>query len=187
MLGRMQRNVIGILLAAACGLLGACHHSGSGGAALIKRHVTQAVGASPEQGPADLVSAVSLGGPGEGPVSLKFQLGQRPVAGQPTVMVLRLIANQPMERLEARFHTEDGLEIPQGGDFDPEGHLDPGSTVDHSLTLQADHAGVYTVMATITTGAAADAVSHSFVIPIVIGAAATPAAPPPDAPAAKTH
>jgi hypothetical protein len=184
MMGRVQRNVIGFLVATACGLLGACHHSGVGSAVLVKRHAGAQVSASgPDQGPADLVSAVSLGGAGEAPVSLKFQLAQRPVAGQPAVMVLRLVANQPMEHLEARFHTEDGLEIPQGGEFDPEGHLDAGAAVDHSLTLQAAHAGVYTVMATVTSGSAADAVSHSFVIPIVVGAADAPA----DAPAAKTH
>ncbi len=137
-----------------------------------------------DQGPTDLVSAVSLGGPGEGPVSLKFQLGQRPVAGQPAVMVLRLVANQSTEHLEARFLTDDGLEIPRGGDFDPEGHLDAGSAVDHSLTLQAAREGVYTVLATVTTGAAADAVSHSFVIPIVVGPVA---GPPAAAPAAKPH
>ncbi len=181
---RVQRNLLGILLATACGVLVACHHSGSSGAPLVKRHA----GASPgpgnaAEGPTDLVSAVSLGGSGDGPVSIKFQLGQRPVAGRPVVMVLRLVANQPTEHLEARFHTDDGLEIPQGGDFDPEGHLDAGSAVDHSLTVQAAHEGVYTVMATITTGAAADAVSHSFVIPIVVG----PVTAPSGAPAADSH
>jgi hypothetical protein len=176
-MGRSQCNLLGILMATACGVLGACHHSGSSGAPLVKRHAGPSGGAGvADQGPTDLVSAVSVGGPGEGPVSLKFQLGQRPVAGQPAVMVLRLIANQPTEHLEARFHTDDGLEIPKGGDFDPEGHLDAGSAVDHSLTLQAAQEGVYTVLATVTTGAAADAVSHSFVIPIVVGPAAAPAA-----------
>jgi hypothetical protein len=36
--------------------------------------------------------------------------------------------------------------------------------------------GVFTVMATVTTGTAAEVVSRSFVIPIVVGTAA-PAAP----------
>jgi hypothetical protein len=103
------------------------------------------------------------------------------VAGQPVVIVLRLLANQPLEHLEARFHADDGLEIPQGGDFDPEGRLDPGATVDHSLTVVPAHEGVFTVMATITAGLAAEARSRSFVIPIVVGAAG----PPADAAAAK--
>jgi hypothetical protein len=37
--------------------------------------------------------------------------------------------------------------------------------------------GVYTVLATVTTGTAADAVSHSFVIPIVYGPAGSAAGP----------
>jgi hypothetical protein len=176
----VQRNLLGILLAAALGVLPACHHSG--GAALLKRHASVAAAASPtDQGPADLVAAVSLSGSGEGAVGLKFQLGQRPVAGQPVDIVLRLVVNQPLEHLEARFHTDDGLDIPQGSDFDPEGHMDPGSAVEHRLTVVAAHEGVYTVMATLTTGTAAEAVSHSFVIPIVF----EPAGPTADAAAAK--
>jgi len=173
-----------MLLAAVCGLLGACSHSGGNGAApLVKRHPDDAGASSPANrpntGPTDLVSAVSSGVAGDGPVGLKFQLGQRPVAGQPVVITLRLAANQPLEHLEARFHPDDGLEITQGGDFDPQGPLDAGATVDHVLTLLPGQDGVFTVMATVTTGTAAEGVSRSFVIPIVVGAAApaSPAAP----------
>jgi hypothetical protein len=181
-MGRVQRNLFGILVATACGVLGACHHSG--GAPLVKRHAGPVTaGSGADQGPADLVSAVSSSGATEGVVSLKFQVVQRPIAGQPVVLVLRLMANQPLEHLEARFHTDDGLEIPQGGDFDPEGHLDAGTAVDHSLTVVAAHSGVYTIMATVTTGSAADALSRSFVIPIVVGPADAPA----DAAATKLH
>ena len=182
-MGRVQCRLLGILVATACGVLGACRHSG--GAPLVKRHAgpVAAAGSGADQGPADLVSAVSSSGAAEGLVSLKFQVVQRPVAGQPVVLVLRLKANQPLEHLEARFLADDGLDIPQGGDFDPEGHLDAGTAVDHSVTVVAAHAGVYTVMATVTTGSAADAVSRSFVIPIVVGPADAPA----DAAAAKPH
>jgi hypothetical protein len=180
--GRDQGTLTGLLLAAAaCGLLGACGHSGGGsGAPLVKRHADGTVANSPansaNSGPTDLVSAVSSGGTGDGPVGLKFQLGQRPVAGQPVVMTLRLVANQPLEHLEARFHPDEGLEIRQGRDFDPEGPMDAGATLDHALTLVPGRDGVFTVMATVTTGAAAEGVSRSFVIPIVVGAA--PAAAP---------
>jgi hypothetical protein len=172
-----------MLLAALCGLLGACSHSGAdSGAPLVKRHPDGAGASAPanpqDGGPTDLVSAVSSGGAGDGPVGLKFQLGQRPVAGQPVVMTLRLAANQPLDHLEARFHPDDGLEITRGGEFDPQGPLDTGATIDHVLTLVPGQDGVYTVMATVTTGAAAEGVSRSFVIPIVVGA------PPPPAPVA---
>jgi hypothetical protein len=175
--GRVQGELTGLLLAALCGVLGACSHSGGGssGAPLVKRHADGAENSSPankpDAGPTDLVSAVSSGVAGDGPVGLKFQLGQRPVAGQPVVITLRLIANQPLEHLEARFHADDGLEITQGGDFDPEGAMDTGATVDHTLTLVPGQDGVYTVMATVTTGAAAEGISRSFVIPIVVGSA----------------
>ena len=186
-MGRVQRNLLVIAVAVACGLLGACRHSSDGSAALVKRHAGPAAGDAgangTDQGPTDLVSAVSLSGTSDGAVSLKFQLGQRPVAGQPAAIVLRLVANQPLEHLEARFHADDGLDIPQGGDFDPEGHLDAGSTVDHSLTVVPAREGVFTVMATVTAASATEAVSRSFVIPIVVG----PAGPPADAAAAKPH
>jgi hypothetical protein len=183
--GRDQGKLTGLLLAAAaCCLLGACGHSGhDSGAPLVKRHAdgtaASAAANSTNSGPTDLVSAVSSGGAGDGPVGLKFQLGQRPVAGQPVIMRLRLVANQSLAHLEARFHPDDGLEIREGGDFDPEGPMDAGAAVDHSLTLVPDRDGVYTVMATVTTGAAAEGVSRSFVIPIVVGVApaAAPAVP----------
>ncbi len=181
--GRVQGNLTSLLLlaVAACCLLAACGHSGGGsGAPLVKRHAAGSDASSPgnsaNSGPTDLVSAVSSSGTGEGPVGLKFQLGQRPVAGQPVIMRLRLVANQPLEHLEARFHPDDGLEIRQGGDFDPQGPMDGGATVDHSLTLVPDRDGVYTVMATVTTGVAAEGVSRSFVIPIVVAAAPAAAA-----------
>jgi hypothetical protein len=172
------------LLVAGCGLLGACGHSGgSTGAPLVKRQAGPggARGSNPgandaDDGPRDLVSAVS-GGVEEGPVGLKFQLGQRPVAGQPVVITLRLVANQALDHLEARFHADDGLEVTQGGDFDPQGHLDAGAAVDHNLTLLPGRDGIYTVMATVTSGTADAAISRSFVIPIVVGAAVAEAKP----------
>ncbi len=168
-----------MLLAALCGLLGACSHPGGGsGAALVKRHSDDAGTSSPagkvETGPTDLVSAVSNGGAGDGPVGLQFQLGQRPVVGRGVIITLRLVANQPLEHLEARFRPDDGLQITQGGDFDPQGPMDAGAMLDHTLTLLPGQDGVYTVMATVTVtaaGAAAEGVSRSFVIPIVVGAA----------------
>ena len=159
------------MLLAACGLLGACHRAGSGSAApLVKRHA-EAASSPADAGPSDLVAAVSGGGADEGPVGLKFQLQQRPVAGQPEVITLRLVANQALEHLEARFRPDDGLEVTQGGDFDPEGQMEAGTSVDHVLTLVPDHEGVYTVMATVTSRAAAEGVSRTFVIPIVVGPA----------------
>jgi hypothetical protein len=93
------------------------------------------------------------------------------------VITLRLVANQALDHLEARFRPDEGLQVTQGGDFDPQGHMDAGATVDHDLTLIPDHDGIYTVLATVTSGSADSAVSRSFVIPIVVGAAvAAPAA-----------
>jgi hypothetical protein len=174
-----------MIMATACGLLGACSHStGSVAIPFIKRHAAgTAAGSGPaaakvaDPGPADLVSAVS-GGAGDGPVGLKFQVTQRPVSGKPVVITLRLIANQPLEHLEARFHPDDGLDVTQGGDFDPEGAMEAGSAVDHALTVVPAHDGIYTVMATVTTGSAAQTISRSFVIPIVVASQALSAPAP---------
>jgi len=129
-----------------------------------------------DAGPTDLVSAVS-GAKDDGSVGLKFQVGQRPVAGHPVVITLRLVANQALDHLEARFHPDEGLQVSQGGDFDPQGHMDAGEALDHDLTLIPGHDGIYTVMATVTAGSADTAVSRSFVIPIVVGTAVAVAKP----------
>jgi hypothetical protein len=178
---------MGMMVATACGLLAACSHpTGNGAAPFIKRQATGTPGGNAasagnmaDPGPTDLVSAVSSGG-GEGPVGLKFQVTQRPVSGTPVVITLRLVANQPLEHLEARFHPDEGLEVTQGADFDPQGAMEAGSAVDHTLTIVPAHEGIYTVMATVTAGSAAEGVSRSFVIPIVVAsesAPSTPAAP----------
>lgn len=182
-MGRVRGKLIAMLAASACGLVAACGHSTSGSAApYVKRHAPGSPGDShagagnaADPGPVDLVSAVANGSGGEGPVGLKFQLAQRPASGKPLVITLRLVANQPLERLEARFRPDEGLEVTRGGDFDPEGPMEAGSAVDHALTLLPAHDGIYTVMATVTTGSAGDAVSRSFVIPIVVAPEAPPA------------
>lgn len=165
--------MLGAVVATAGGGLAACHHSAaSGGVPVITRHAggqdSAATGSGAEGGLSDLVAAVSPAGRDEGPVSLKFQVSARPVAGQPVLMTLRLIANQPLDHLEARFRPDEGLDISQGADFDPAGHLDAGATLDHTLTVLPAHDGVYTVMATVTSGTATTALSRSFVIPIVV-------------------
>jgi hypothetical protein len=186
MLRRVEGKLFVIAMAAACAALGACSHSGGGnGAPQVKRHAdgslsgngaASAIKNGMADGPTDLVAAVSGGG--DSPVGLKFQLGQRPVSGQPLVITLQLVANQALEHLEARFLPDDDLTLTQGGDFDPQGHMDAGATVDHALTVVPSHDGIYTVLATVTTGTAAEGVSRSFVIPIVVGStvAAAPVA-----------
>jgi hypothetical protein len=174
MLGRVQSKFVGILaLAAALGSLAACSHSvASGGSQLVKRHAAASgpAGAGVDEGPTDLVAAVSNGGGDNGPVGLKFQLGQRPVAGKPVVITLRIAANQPLDVLSAAFLPDEGLEVGQGGDFTPQGHMEAGGTVDHTLTVTPNHDGVYTVLATVTAGSPESAISRNFVIPIVVGA-----------------
>jgi hypothetical protein len=174
---RVQGKLIGTLLAIACGSLGACHHHfGAGSTASLPGGAGAASSATDpaDRGVTDMVAAVSGRGAEDGPVGLKFQLGQRPSAGKPVVITLRLVANQALEHLEARFHPDDALEIRQGADFDPLGHLDAGTAVDHTLTLVPAREGVFTLLATVTTGAAAESVSRSFVIPIVVGTEAGP-------------
>jgi hypothetical protein len=188
MLRRVEGKLFVMLMAAVCAVLGACGHSGgSSGAPLVKRHsagspdgTANAAKNGVPGGPTDLVAAVSNGG--DGPVGLKFQLAQRPVSGQPLVITLQLVANQALEHLEARFLPDDDLTLTQGGNFDAQGHLDAGEAVDHAVTVIPAHDGVYTVLATLTTGVAAEAVSRSFVIPIVVGSTAA-AAPVVDNPA----
>jgi hypothetical protein len=174
MLGRVQSIFVGILaLAAALGTLAGCSHSDTaGGPQLVKRHAAASVpaGGGADQGPTDLVAAVANGGGDNGPVGLKFQLGQRPVAGQPVVITLRIAANQPLELLSAAFLPDEGLVVGQGGDFAPQGHMEAGGTVDHTLTVTPSHDGVYTVLATVTAGSPEAAISRNFVIPIVVGA-----------------
>jgi hypothetical protein len=166
--------LVGILaLAAALGTLAACSRpDAAGGPQLVKRHAAASVpaGGGADTGPTDLVAAVANGGGDIGPVGLKFQLGERPVAGKPVVITLRIAANQPLELLSAAFLPDEGLAVGQGADFAPQGHMEAGATVDHTLTVTPSHDGVYTVLATVTAGSPDAAVSRNFVIPIVVGA-----------------
>jgi len=159
---RLRSDLIGMLMAVACGLLTACGHpSGNSGVAVTKRHAGTPAAPAGAGGPTDLVSAVSTGDADDAPVNLKFQVGARPVAGQPVVITLHLVANQALDHLEARFHPDDGLDVSQGGDFDPEGHMEPGASVDHILTLVPAHDGIYSAQRPKRSAAASSSRSSS--------------------------
>ena len=127
----------------------------------------------------DLVEAVGTSR-GTGPVDLQFALRQRPVAGQPLTVKLRLSAATPLDRVEAHFHADDGLDIRDGAQLNSVEHLQAGAGVDHDLSVIPEHEGVYGIVATITTTSQSESVSRSFSIPILVD----PAAPPRSTPAA---
>ena len=74
-MGRVQRNLVGFLAAVAGAVLGACSHSASVVNPFTNHHAAAraAPGSGAQQGPADLVSAVSLSGSGDKAVSLKLR------------------------------------------------------------------------------------------------------------------
>ncbi|HTY49672.1 MAG TPA: hypothetical protein VMB48_08270 [Steroidobacteraceae bacterium] len=176
-MGACRRGLAAVAAAlclAACGYFGG--GSGAAGSAQVQ-HAAAAPAAAPAADPLarDLVEAVSASR-NSGPVDLRFALQQRPVAGQPLTVKLRLSMGSSLDRVEAHFRADDGLDIRDGAQLAPVDHPAAGANVEHDLTVIPEHEGVYTLMATITTTSQSESVSRSFSIPILVDPA------PPSAP-----
>ena len=176
---RACRCLVGLTAAgclAACGYFGGGSHAAAGpqGTAGAPGH---AAAAPADPLAADLVEAVSASH-STGPVDLKFALRRRPVAGQPLTVRLRLSLSSSLDRVEARFHSDDGLDIRAGSTLEPLERPAAGVNVEHDLVVVPEREGVYSLMATVTTTSQSESVSRSFSIPILVDPAAAAASGP---------
>jgi hypothetical protein len=173
---RAPAALAGLVAAAA---LAACSHGSGGTTAGVNAQAAPRMqlrtGPGSDPLAADLVEAVS-NGRGPGPIDVRFALRQKPVAGQPLTVVLRLVPTTALDGMEAHFRTDDGLQLRDGAQLDAPDHPAAGASMTHEITVVPESAGVYSLMATITTTIQSEPVSRSYSIPIIVDTSPAPSA-----------
>jgi len=154
----------------ACGYFGS--HSGAaqtpGGDAKPPTHVSKPVEAND-----DMVTAASAS-KGQGPITLKFALRQRPEIGQPVELDLEAIPNATIDRVTVSLRADEGLTVSDGAHWDPVDRPEVGVPFGHSMTLVPSRDGVFSVVVTVLTDTEAQSVTRSYLVPVVAGAGITP-------------
>jgi len=133
---------------------------------------------------ADMVNAASPGGPGP-PISLKFSLGGRPVAGQPLQIHVAMLPDTPnaIQRLYGSFTPGDGLALQSPRTFELR-DLAAGVPLHQDVVVVPQQAGIMSLNATLILDFDTGSISRSFGIPLIVAPApvtapVTAAAPTP--------
>ena len=172
---RLMPQVLACAGIAACG--GAGH--GTPATAAAQTHAATAPGD-------DLVEAVGSSRE-QSLLDLKFALRERPQAGRPLDIDVRLTPLADLERVEARLYADDGLELRSGATLPVLDHPAAGIAVDQDIVVVPAHEGVYTILVTVTGGGgSATTVSRTFGIPLIVNSGDSSSAPVSSAAAPKS-
>lgn len=188
----MQFNRVGFLACAlaATPLLVACgsESSDANGAVSAPSQADSAVtdrqSATAEATKGMVTGVTNTAKPGA-PVELKFELKNRPTAGEPLSIELAFIPLQESEYLRATFLATEGLELRQAPT--PEYRdVEAGGVYRHTLTVVPREDGAYYTSVIVVMEVPNGAEARSFSIPVIVGApedaqTATKPAPPTDA------
>lgn len=159
---------------AALSSCGKAQHAAPGGAHAARPAVHKGSGGTPFD-LADMVGAVSLG-KASPDIDLKFALKERPAVGEPVDIDVALIPGHELDQVYATFSATDGLEIRKGGTMPKVEHPEPGAPIPHTVTIVPQRDGIFYIRAIVLADSAANSVTHSFSIPVIAGAAASPPA-----------
>ncbi len=117
---------------------------------------------------ADLVAAVPLE-QGSAPVSLRFQLLDRPAAGKSFRVRVRVAASQAVDSLQVNFEPTAGMALVGAAPFQAAA-IAGGETRDHTLGLQATVAGVFEVRARVAVKTLQGPATAVFSVPVIVDA-----------------
>ncbi len=154
---------------AACSRVNALLHPGASAPAPPAASASHSASASSAS--ADMVSAVVLGKT-DVPVSVQFDLRQRPEVGQPAELDLLITPSAPLERVMTSFHAGEGLTLRGGSAPAVEDRPEPGVPIRHTLTIVAQQDGIFYVDATVLADLGTGTLAHTFTIPVIAGAGA---------------
>ena len=135
----------------------------------------------------NMVSAVSGTRTGPAAVQLKFELRERPEAGQPLdIDVVILPASALLDRLSGKVEAGDGLELAEGAQIAPTERPVEGTPIRHSIKVLPKREGMFTVNAVVSVDSAGQSWSQSFSIPVIVAAGSPEAPAKPSSTAATT-
>jgi hypothetical protein len=155
-------------------------------AAVVKKVASPADTLSP-----NLVGAVVTTKAGAGLLQVKFEIGARPVVGDPVdIDVVIQPAADTIDRISGTIQGDDGLDVVSGEVIPPTEKPVYGTPIHHAVKVRPKRDGIFTLSATMSVESGGQVLNPVFAFPVIAGnglseAAATGApGPSPAKPAA---
>lgn len=159
------------ILALIC--LSACGSGDSSGTAAGLIHQKDSKAQRPRPNAVDPTANMGVAVPtmkGPAGVNVKFNLGGRPLPGQPLTVDFALIPDANVASLSAKFEGDDGLKLLSGDQMAPIEKPAPNVPIRHTVTVVPSKDAIYTVtISVMVTAAGDDPRLHVFAIPIIAG------------------
>jgi hypothetical protein len=136
--------------------------------ATAKRNAAAAPSTTVQSPDADLVAAVQAPG-GTAPVSLRFELPQRPEPGVSFKLRLKVTANQALEKMQVAVEATPGIVLTDPSAGLALGKTAQGASGEVTLAASAQKEGVYELRATVVAeGEKGDQTQSVFSIPVMV-------------------
>ncbi len=170
-----------VLALCAVAMLAACHRDANPAPqpkAPEQKHVPAAkveMAKTPQQLTADMVEAASQG-KSQAPVMLKYDLLQRPTAGQPLQIALALLPQLPAAAADIEVAASDSLQVAAGDSRIEIASLDPAQVYRHQITITPTAEGVQFLSLKVTLKHDEMTESRDFSVPLIVAAAPEAAA-----------
>jgi len=171
--------LLGLVLAAAgCGSESAPPPAQAKAAAPVRKAASPADSLSPY-----LVSAVTTAKSGAALLQVKFELGARPVVGNPVDVDLVIVPQADhIEQISGTVQGDEGLEIVSGATISGADKPAFGTPIHHALTVRARRDGIFSLSAALTVEADGQTLAPVYSVPLIAGnglvdAGANPALP----------
>jgi len=147
-------------------ILGGCGSAEE--SATAKRNAAAAPASTVQSPDADLVAAVQAPG-GTAPVTLRFELPQRPEPGASFKLRLKVTANEELEKLQVAVESTPGVVIADPSPGLVLGKTPAGSSGDVTLSANAPKEGVFELRATVAAqGEKGEETQSVFSIPVMV-------------------
>jgi hypothetical protein len=139
---------------------------------------TQAKAAAPVRkaaSPADslspyLVSAVTTAKGGASLLQVKFEVGARPLVGDPVEVDLVIVPQADhIEEISGTVQGDEGLEVVSGGAIPPAEKPLFGTPIHHSLKVRARRDGIFSLSAALTVQAEGQTLAPVYSLPLIAG------------------
>lgn len=152
--------------------------------AKVRAPVAPARGPTPQELTAGMVEA-STQGKSQTPVSLKFELLQRPVQGAPLEISIAVLPQSSANPATVEVTASDGLQVAAGDDHFEFASVEAAQVYRHSIKVTPTAEGVYFVTLNVSLKRDQMADSRVFSLPIIVAAAPAAGSGPNAAPAAR--
>jgi len=117
-----------------------------------------------------LVAAVTTAKGGAALLQVKFELGARPVVGDPVDVDLVIVpAADHIEEVSGTVQGDEGLEVVSGGTIPAAEKPTYGTPIHHSLKVRAKRDGIFSLSAALTVQTDGQTLAPTYAMPVIAG------------------